>query len=111
MTEDPRNVQFYSERERDLLQTQKNKILKLIEHDCIQYSGNGIFICKPLIGYNSTTYKLEKNSWGDFECTCQAHQMKKKKGEYFFCSHIGALTESFARKKFVKRIDDDRQEE
>lgn len=95
----PQEVQFYSAHARDLLQTQQHKIKKFIEHNCIAYAGNGVFICKPIPGYNKTTYEMMKGSTSEFECNCQYFQSKKRKGESAYCSHIGALFENFARRR------------
>ena len=100
--ERPGTVQIYSSTARELLQTQQHKIKKFIEHKCIEYAGNGVFICKPIPGYNKTTYEMKQNEKGDFECNCQYFQKYKKIGERRFCSHLGALYEFFKRgKKYV----------
>jgi hypothetical protein len=67
------------------------KALKFIELNCIEYykdavnPKNNCYICKPIEGYNKTTYKM-KNIPGGFECDCQYHQTTKR-----MCSHILGL--------------------
>ena len=92
----PQEVQFYSHHARDLLQTQRNKILHFIEFHCIEYIGDNIFICKPIPNYNKRTYTLIKMANGEFSCNCQYYVMKRRKGEELFCSHLGALYEFFS---------------
>jgi len=91
-----KEVQFYSETAKSLVNTQRHKILKFLEYKCIEYVGKNQYICKPIPDYNSTTYALKKVG-NDFECSCQAFQKAKSASSYFFCSHIGALMEFFAR--------------
>jgi len=88
-------VQYYSSHARALLFSQQHKIGKFLEASCIQYQGGGVFICKPLEGYNKTTYVMRKNEQGDFTCSCQHFS---KTGT--FCSHLGALFEGFKRRLF-----------
>lgn len=57
---------------------------KYAEHTPGDYEGHK-FICKPIEGYNLTTYRMwHKN--GEFECSCQFYQTTKAQ-----CSHITAL--------------------
>lgn len=90
-------VQFYSHHAKDLKYTQRNKVLKFLENQCIEYVGDNVFICKPISGYNKRTYTLVKESTGEFSCNCQFYVMNRRKGETVFCSHLGALYEFFSK--------------
>lgn len=107
----PKNVIFWSEHYKRLagiggikektvhaIQTKAKLFLK---KGCIQYDPEETkydwkedkfydghrFICKPLPGYNKTTYRLWWNKVrDDFECSCQFNQTTK-----IPCSHITAL--------------------
>lgn len=92
-----KGVQFYSEHAKELLYSQRNKILRFLECRCLEYDGDGVFLCLPIPGYNKTTYSMKKNVVGDWECSCQFYQKYKKLGEVRFCSHLGALFEFFKR--------------
>jgi len=62
------------------------KAKKFVENNCIEYDKEKkCYICKPIKGYNSTTYHLV-NKGKEFECSCQFHQKTKR-----MCSHILAL--------------------
>lgn len=89
--------QYYSHHARELKQTQKYKISKFLEHKCIEYAGDGMFICKPIKGYNKRTYELIKNKEGEFECNCQYYVLGRRIGESRFCSHLGVLYEYLKR--------------
>lgn len=97
--ESPKEVQFYSAHARALNHTQQHKVNKFLEHNCIEYAGNNTFICKPIPGYNKTTYELTKNDFGGFDCNCQGFQKKLKQFGEGSCSHEGTLFEYFARKR------------
>lgn len=95
--EDPKDVQFYSAHARELKRTQQEKILKFIEHRCIEYSPEmKCFLCHPIPGYNVTTYTVKREGKG-FSCNCQGYQTKLKRGEEASCSHIGATFEFLKR--------------
>jgi len=79
--------------------TIQSKARSFLRNKCIEYDPAGEkyaertpgdyedhkFICKPIPGYNSTTYRMwHKN--GEFECSCQFYQTTKAQ-----CSHITAL--------------------
>ncbi|MDP2666405.1 MAG: hypothetical protein Q8P05_02815 [Candidatus Diapherotrites archaeon] len=96
----PKDIQYYSAMEKELRHSQVEKAYKLLEHDCIEYDHvRKRFICKPIRGYNSTTYIFERipkkipigESSISHECNCQGYQTKKRKGETPFCSHLLAL--------------------
>ncbi len=105
----PNSVQYYSRHARALIHSQRNKVLKLIEHHCIEYAGDGTFICKPISGYNrkKEPYKLTstgggwpgEEDWDKWECDCQWYTQKKEAGEPdIWCAHKGALAEALKRK-------------
>lgn len=103
-----KNVVFWSEHYKRLqtldikVKTAKaiqSKARLFLKNNCIQYDPNETkydgygeydghrFICLPIKGYNSTTYRLWWNKvTNDFECSCQFNQTTK-----FPCSHITAL--------------------
>ena len=97
-------VQFYSHHAQELKRTQKDKIRKLIEFGCIEYDANEKhYICKPIKGYNTRTYKLVTSKEFGFVCNCQGFNAKLRKYRESplgapkpSCSHIGALYEHFA---------------
>ena len=89
----PRKMfQGYSEHYGRLLESQQHKVAELIENRCIEYAGGDVYICKPIPKYNKTTYRLTKDDFGEWQCTCQ---YSRTKGE--MCAHICALYEFFAR--------------
>lgn len=79
--------------------TIKAKARSFLRNKCIEYDPKGEkysevtpgdyeghkFICKPIKGYNSTTYRMWYKE-GEFECSCQFCQTYKAQ-----CSHITAL--------------------
>lgn len=85
-------IQFYSEHSQKLLEGQRNKVIKFLQNRCIEYAQGGVYICKPIVGYNKTTYRMTKGEDGEWHCTCQFNTLKKE-----MCSHICALYEFFAR--------------
>lgn len=64
------DVQYFSHHAGELKHSQQHKIQKFIEHDCIQYAGDGVFQCLPIPGYNTRTYCMTKGTNGEFLCTC-----------------------------------------
>ncbi len=87
------DIQYYDANTGQLTYSQKHKIKKLLEHNCIQYNKTlGHFVCKPIPKYNITTYNLKKE--GDkFTCNCQGYNKKVKLYGEGYCSHIAALYE------------------
>lgn len=96
-------VQFYSEHAKALEYSQRHKVEEFLENDCIQYAGDGIYVCKPIKGYNKTVYQLTKNESGEFTCTCQYNALYGR-----FCSHLGALYEYFKRQDKKAQLLQDR---
>jgi len=67
------------------------KAKKFLKNECIEYDKEKKqYICKPIKGYNKTTYKLPFKG-GKFHCSCQYFQTKLLKGEEPYCSHQTAL--------------------
>ena len=74
----------------------RTKARIFIKKELIEYDKEKkCYICKPIKGYNKTTYNLiwdktkpkyNGEGYGDFECSCQFNQTTKK-----ICSHILAL--------------------
>lgn len=92
----PEDVQYYSSKEHELAQTQIHKAHKFLELGCIGYDQiEKCFYCKPINGYNSTTYKMrrDQNSEFGFCCDCQGFQTKMKRAGpgAANCSHVLAL--------------------
>lgn len=96
-SENPNDVQYYSEHARMLLHSQQNKIAKFIAGRCIQYAGAGAYICLPLKGYNTRVYRMIKDDDSHWTCTCQAFNRYKDENPDYMCSHIGTLYEYFSR--------------
>jgi hypothetical protein len=70
------------------------KAKKFLKNKCIEYSKEKkCYLCKPLKGYNTSTYELKSLPNQEFECNCQFYQRVVKKQEIpgLICSHILAL--------------------
>jgi hypothetical protein len=91
----PRDVQFYDAVDKHLVNSQRHKARKLFELDCVEYNSlTKSFICKPIAGYNHTTYTILRSKFSDrFECDCQGFQTKLKRDgwEEAICSHVAAV--------------------
>lgn len=77
-----------------LLGSQKTKARRFNQLKLIQYEGQGKFVCKPIRGYNSTTYTMQKDQAGNWVCNCQW----SVKNDGASCSHIQALWLHFRQK-------------
>lgn len=74
----------------------RTKARKFVELGLIEYDKEDkCYLCKPIIGYNKTTYRLfwdkahlkyKGDGYGEFECSCQYNQTTFK-----MCSHCLAL--------------------
>jgi hypothetical protein len=64
---------------------QKSKIRKIVEHGCLSKEDDATYVCRPILGYNITTYTLRRTLNGGFKCNCQGYN---KRGD---CSHVQAL--------------------
>lgn len=123
-------VRYYSKHTKQLNGSQVSKALHFVKYNCIRYLGKDsefkskyCFICLPLNteqscdvdgelykkipfdhDYNSRVYKIYKNEFENFECSCQGYQSKLKKGEIkegnCGCSHVLALFYTFKLKRF-----------
>ncbi len=94
----PKNIVYWSSHYKKLVveggeSAIGTKALKFIELGCIDYfkdpiePANNCYICKPIEGYNKTTYKMKWSKLNnEFECNCQFHQTTKR-----MCSHILGL--------------------
>ena len=94
-----KTVVWYSEHFKELIMkgketfTLRSKAQKFLENGSIVYdSENKQYLCLPIKGYNSTTYRLKyDDKIKDFSCSCQSFTTKSRKGEYPDCSHRIAL--------------------
>jgi len=85
----PNQIQFYSEKLKKLKYPVKHKVMKILANDCLSCV-DGHWICRPILGYNTTTYTIEEKN-GGYECSCQGCQSKIKRGLSPICSHILAV--------------------
>jgi hypothetical protein len=93
-----RNVMFWEPESKELLRLKNSGVKEVstiltkaedfLRNDCIVEIGFGEFICKPIKGYNKTTYKIKNG-----ECNCQG--FARGLG---FCSHTIAVKQF----KFIK---------
>ena len=115
------NVQFYSHHARELKHTQKHKVRKLLEHNCITYDmATHTFLCQPIPGYNrrQEPFRFYKETLGGrtvFLCPCQWcqkmlkewHEEQDARGfdpDWLpSCSHCGALYELLCEMNRLRR--------
>ncbi len=64
---------------------QSDKIKKIISNGCLKRMNDDLYICQPILGYNTTAYTLRRNVLGKFSCNCQGHNRRG------YCSHSNAL--------------------
>jgi hypothetical protein len=84
--ENRQRVQEYNEELGKLEKSHRNKVEKIIENHCLQELSQGQWICKPIVGYNSTTHRLDLIPIaGKYSCSCQGHRSHGR------CSHVDAL--------------------
>ncbi|MBI5872724.1 MAG: hypothetical protein HZB36_01075 [Candidatus Omnitrophica bacterium] len=73
----------------DFTFSQIKKAEKFVKHECIEYKGMGIWVCKPLkyvskrdifkvIEYNHTTYTIKSDGNYGFNCGCDGFLQSKK---------------------------------
>lgn len=79
------DVQCYNHILQKLEHPQKYKIEKILEHGCLKKVNNDAYICRPIFGYNKTTYTLYRRPDASWKCNCQGFN---KRGS---CSHQAAL--------------------
>ena len=68
------------------------KARKFLELNCIVKLSQAKWECRPLKGYNKTTYTIEMIN-NKLECNCQGYCTKQEKGEFPICSHIVAVNQ------------------
>ncbi len=61
------------------------KANKFLEHDCIAQTGDNLWQCRPILGYNIHTYTIQKFPDDTYRCNCQGFHKNK------YCSHIEAV--------------------
>lgn len=98
-------VQFYDHRTGELLKSQREKVLKFIEHDCIQQIDEFTYECRPIPGYNTRTYTIRVDRTLTYRCNCQHYVMHETP-----CSHIGAVWE-FRERSYRNVIEAAHQQE
>jgi len=76
---------YYDNISKTLKGSQITKAKAFNRNKCIQYQGNGMFICKPIKDYNSSVYSMKKE-FKEWTCNCQWF-MKNR----ITCSHLQAL--------------------
>jgi len=94
----PKNVMYYSHHAKEVNNSIKHKAQIFLDMDLVEYDFDvKCYIVKPIAGYNTRTYTIQKRKTG-FECNCQGCQTKIKKGLYdpekqslTACSHILAV--------------------
>ncbi len=96
----------------DFTFSQIKKAEKFVAHDCVEYKGHGVWICKPLwymsrgrlVKYNYTQYTIRSDGNYGFNCMCDGFLRSRKvyeSGSYDpmlpkeqvlpKCSHIRAV--------------------
>src|SRR3990167_3056101 len=84
--ENRETVQRYNEALGALEKPFRAKVDKFIHAGCIEQVYEGKLICKPLHGYNITTYRIDFIPMtGKYICSCQGYKTNSR------CSHIEAL--------------------
>jgi len=69
----------------------RHKAKIFLREGCIDYDKEKkCYICKPLKGYNKSTYEMRPVN-NTFDCTCQFHNKVVKKNPELMCSHVLAL--------------------
>ncbi|MDD3492755.1 MAG: hypothetical protein PHZ19_04595 [Candidatus Thermoplasmatota archaeon] len=82
------DVQYYDHILEQLKHSQKHKVRKFLEHDCIHPADNGSYQVRPIPGYKRT-YTVRMG--GSPICNCQFSVMERRKGNTGICSHIAAV--------------------
>ena len=94
----PSDVQLYSSHARELKHTQRHKVLKFLEANCIVWdTERKVFICRHIEGYNTTDHEIGKDG-GEWTCDCQFFNQGLRLKERRICSHIAAVLEWCARR-------------
>ena len=74
---------FYDAVEGKLHGRRISKAQNFLKHSCIEMFSVNELVCRPIEGYNKTTYLILRNMTGGFSCNCQYNRLKGKT-----CSHI-----------------------
>jgi len=61
------------------------KANKFLDHECIKQTGEDLFECRPILGYNIHTYTIQKFPDDTYRCNCQGFHKNK------WCSHVEAV--------------------
>jgi len=87
---------FYLDGKKITSEAQQKKAISFIKHKCIRAHKSPFymldedypdyFTCKPIKGYNKTTYIIREEVDGSLRCTCQFNKTTNK-----MCSHILAV--------------------
>ena len=78
-------VQSYDNKTQKLQLPYNYKVKKLLLLGCVVKINPDYWQCRPIRGYNTTTYDLKRDNSGGFKCNCQGFQ------KYNNCSHLKAL--------------------
>lgn len=72
----------------------RSKAKRFLMEECIEYDKEKkCYLCKPIKGYNKTTYEMYPKA-GQFNCSCQFHNnvvMRRLDIPGLVCSHVLAL--------------------
>ena len=99
----PQNVQFWSHHTQQFQHSQIHKAKKFLEHNCLEYVGESLFLCHNIPGYNTRTYTIKRRkSSGEFVCNCQKALREDGK-----CSHVLALYYGFKIGLFKRGVKDE----
>ena len=64
------SIQYYDAILEKLQYPQADKIKKIITNGCLQKIHEDLYVCNPILGYNTTAYTLKRNHLGTFRCNC-----------------------------------------
>lgn len=70
------------------------KARRFLENECIEYDKEKkCYLCKPLKGYNKTTYEIRSLPNQQFSCSCQFYNrvVLRQNITNLICSHVCAL--------------------
>lgn len=84
-------IQRYDSKTQEPKKPLSYKVRRIIEGKCLVPGPKGSWICRPIPGYNTTTYHLRFDYNMGWTCDCQGFATKRKKGLNPTCSHIQAL--------------------
>lgn len=108
---DYRKVMYWEPESQELVKDKENgdkiaatiltKAETFLANNCIIALNPYVFTCKPIPGYNKTSYTIVRscNSLDTWSCNCQGYVSKAKKGEGN-CSHILAVKQFLFIEKY-----------